>query len=339
MSYQRGLFCAIFLAAIGMIGLESSFVRAQAKSKPAIWWWSIDVKARMGGTSDWDKARKIGIEVYKDENSGNLIYISETGHTAVVPAGATAKPAAPKGASWLWGLNLKARMGGNADFDKARKYGIEVFKDEQNGHLIYLCETGAFAVIAGGNVAKPDVSKTPTWMWDTDIKVRPAGIADWDKSRNFGNEVFKDENAGNLVYINETGAIAVIPAGKTTKPEKSKPALWMWDLDLKARPGGIDDWNKARKYGTEVYKDDNGGNLIYLSETGSLAVLSAGAVTKPTATKKPNWLFDLDLKARPAGVDDWDKSRKFGNEIYKDEYANNLVFLCETGFIAVIPAK
>jgi hypothetical protein len=32
------------------------------------------------------KTKKIGVEVYRDENNGNLIYVSETGSISVVPA-------------------------------------------------------------------------------------------------------------------------------------------------------------------------------------------------------------------------------------------------------------
>jgi hypothetical protein len=54
----------------------------------------------------------------------------------------------PKKPSWLHGMNLRSRKGTEADFnDKTQKFGVEVFKDENNGNLIYISETGSIAVV------------------------------------------------------------------------------------------------------------------------------------------------------------------------------------------------
>ena len=37
--------------------------------------------------------------------------------------------------------------GGEKEFEKAKKYGIEVFEDNRTGNLIFLSETGAIAVL------------------------------------------------------------------------------------------------------------------------------------------------------------------------------------------------
>jgi hypothetical protein len=44
------------------------------------------------------------------------------------------------------GWNIKARQP-DADWDTAKKYGVEVFKDEKNNNLIYITETGSIAVV------------------------------------------------------------------------------------------------------------------------------------------------------------------------------------------------
>lgn len=55
---------------------------------------------------------------------------------------------------------------------------------------------------------------------------------------------------------------------------KVKAPLWLHGMNLKARNSMQDDFNKdTKKYGIEVYKDENNGNLIYISETGSIAVV------------------------------------------------------------------
>ena len=46
-----------------------------------------------------------------------------------------------------------------------------------------------------------------------ELRVRKASEADFTKdTEKYGIEVFKDENTGNLVYISESGSIAVVPA-------------------------------------------------------------------------------------------------------------------------------
>jgi hypothetical protein len=51
---------------------------------------------------------------------------------------------------WLHGMNLKSRTSKEDDFNKdTKKYGIEVFRDENNGNLIYISETGSIAVVPG----------------------------------------------------------------------------------------------------------------------------------------------------------------------------------------------
>ena len=52
-----------------------------------------------------------------------------------------------KGVSWKGAMNLRARKGGEKDFEKAKKYGIEVFEDNRNGNLIFISETGSIAVM------------------------------------------------------------------------------------------------------------------------------------------------------------------------------------------------
>jgi hypothetical protein len=55
--------------------------------------------------------------------------------------------------------------------------------------------------------------------------------------------------------------------------QPAKDPVWLHGLDLKARKGGEKEFKDARKYGVEVFKDDNNGNLVYISETGSIAVV------------------------------------------------------------------
>jgi hypothetical protein len=57
--------------------------------------------------------------------------------------------------------------------------------------------------------------KAPQWLHGFSVKARSANEADFtDKTKRIGIEVFKDENTGNLVYVSDTGSIAVTPAAK-----------------------------------------------------------------------------------------------------------------------------
>lgn len=59
-----------------------------------------------------------------------------------------AQDAAVKGPKWLYGLSARVRAGNEADFNKdTKKYGFEVYRDENNNNLIYVSETGAIAVV------------------------------------------------------------------------------------------------------------------------------------------------------------------------------------------------
>jgi hypothetical protein len=76
-----GLVCFL----LGCLVTQSVFVHAQpATSKEPYWLHGLDLKVRKAGESEWKDAKKFGIEVFRDENNGNLVYISETGSISVV---------------------------------------------------------------------------------------------------------------------------------------------------------------------------------------------------------------------------------------------------------------
>ena len=53
-----------------------------------------------------------------------------------------------KAPTWLHGFNVKSRKSSEYDFNKdTKKFGVEVWKDEENGNIIYVSETGSIAVV------------------------------------------------------------------------------------------------------------------------------------------------------------------------------------------------
>jgi hypothetical protein len=174
----------------------------------------MDLKVRKAGDLDWDKAKKFGVEVFRDENNGNLVYISETGHYAVAPGKLTTKDDTGKGPNWQHGLELSARKHGEREFGKdTKKYGLEVFLDENNGNLLYICETGALAVVPGkfAKATEGGKTKAPELKHAMDLQVRKAGQKEFTKDGpKFGVEVYSDENNGMVIYLSETGDLAVV---------------------------------------------------------------------------------------------------------------------------------
>jgi hypothetical protein len=62
-----------------------AFVHAQEAPKGPKWTHGLDLKVRKGGEAEFSKdTKKIGIEVFRDENNNNLIYVSDTGSIAVI---------------------------------------------------------------------------------------------------------------------------------------------------------------------------------------------------------------------------------------------------------------
>ena len=85
---------------------------------------------------------------YRDDNSNCLVYISETGGLAVVPAAGLQAPKEVKSPDWLHGMSCGTRKVGEKDFTKdTKKYGVEVFKDAHTGHTVYASETASLAIV------------------------------------------------------------------------------------------------------------------------------------------------------------------------------------------------
>src|SRR5262245_13825593 len=62
---------------------------------------------------------------------------------------AAAPAAAPKAPTWQYGMTLKSRKLDEGEFtDATKKYGIEVYKDENTGSMIYISEAGSIAVVS-----------------------------------------------------------------------------------------------------------------------------------------------------------------------------------------------
>ena len=276
---------AIYLSETGSVSVMGSkqFKAGDGKGKEPLWQHGLTLSARPVGAKDWDKAKKVGIEVFKDENNGGLVYITEDGDVeAVASRYATAtdkgKPKSPK---WKHAMDLKVRKAGEKDFTKdTKKVAIEVYLDENSGNLVYLTDAGSIAVASDKLSSQKETGKGPDWQHGLELKVRKAGEKDFTKdTKTYGIEVFLDGNTGNLIYVCETGGIAVVP-GKFAKlsDNKSKAPELKHSMDLSVRKAGQKEFAKGdKKFGIEVYADENNGNLIYIVENGEMSVVSPKA--------------------------------------------------------------
>src|SRR4051812_45244297 len=157
------------------------FVRAQDnKVKAPDWKHGMELRVRKAGEADFTKdTKKYGLEAFRDETGGNLIYISEAGGLAVLPGGS--RPGdQPKTPAWKQAMELSVSKAGEAKFTKdTKKFGVEVFKDDNNGALVYVCETGSIAAVPGGNAPPSPMAKAPDWKHGMEVKVRKAGETDF----------------------------------------------------------------------------------------------------------------------------------------------------------------
>ena len=310
----------------------------------------LELRMRRAGEPDFnDKTKKVGVEFFLDGAGGNGVYIGDAGDLATVAA----KLVAPEGAKvkapeWSHGMELRARKAGEKEFTKdTRKYGIEVFVDENNGDYIYLCETGAMDAYSG-KVGAPRAGKeikAPEWKNAMELRVRKAGEPDFnDKTKKIGVEVFQDANNGNIVYISETGSIAVLPAKLVKMDETKRVPDWTHGMELAVRKADEKEFSKdTKRYGVEVFHDAFAGSVLYVSETGAIACVSAGLSGLPesgTKVKGPEWQRAMTLDCRAPGEKDFTKATKrYGVEVFLDPNTGNTVYISETGSLSVVPPK
>ena len=69
-------------------------------------------------------------------------------------------------------------------------------------------------------------------------------------------------------------------------------------------------------------------------------VYGEGAEVQGAQVKGPKWQYGLSVRVRQGAENDFTKdTKRFGLEVYRDENTNNLIYMSETGSIAVVPAK
>jgi hypothetical protein len=242
--------------------------------KTAKWLTAHDLSTRKADEPEFNQnTKKYGVEVFRDLGTNHLLYACETASIAFaeIPTGLVTD----RGPKWHHALVPKVRAPEQLSFDSAKKFGMEVFKDENTGGLMYITEKGGLTTGQAPKEA-PDPKKIipPETAYGLVLRVRGAEEPDFtEKTRRFGVEVFRDPNAGGqLFYISEAGYVATAPKPGDFPPD-AKGVTWKSAMVLSARKGGEKAFEKARKFGIEVFEDNRTGNQIFICETGAIAVL------------------------------------------------------------------
>lgn len=329
------------LSLLVLAGLLGSFVVAQ-ETKGISWKHGLGFQVRKPGENAFTPdTTRYGAEVFLDKDLDKAVYIAETASLGVGTANKLGDGSDVKPPLLSHGLEVRVRPVGEASFDKdPKRFSLEVFRDVNSDNLVYICNSGWLAVTPANEHKAPDKVKDPAWSHGLELKVRKAGDKEFDdKTQKVSLEVYKDENTNLLLYVSDSGQIAVVPAGAVTKPTEVKSPLWFHAFEAKVRAAKEEKFSKDTKaFGVEVYKDENANTLIYVTEKGGIAVVPAGNVAKPTGSKEPTWQLGRAFRVRKAKEADFnDQTQRHGAEVYKDENTGNLVYLTESGAIAVVP--
>jgi hypothetical protein len=325
--------------AAGLAVLAGGFSPAQDKDKKDAapkWVDSYDLISRPGGKRDFNPSTpRVGVEFFQDEATGARIAITQAGAIAV----SAAKPAGDRKMPWLTGVDLSVRKAGEAEFtQKTAKFGVEVFSDAAAGQLVYLCQSGA---IAFAPAPKQGSDKGPKFHHGLTPKVRNADQTEFTDARQFGVEAYTDQGHDALLYVTETGGLAAAPAAPPlAEGEKVKRPVPVDAFLLKVRKANeVDFSDKTKKVPVEVFEDPNANTLLYITETGSIAVVPKPAKYNnvPEGQAAPPLVRSANLTARKAGEKDFAKAHKYGVEVFKDLRTGNLIFVTDTGSIAVLP--
>lgn len=265
----------MYVTETGSIALAPGFenLTLPVTAKGPIHITGLDLPARKAGEKEFTNKTKVHcLEVFRDPNTDNIVYITSEGRIAAAPAkGKVGGNAAPK---WVHSVDLNVRKGGVKEWKDAQKIGLEIYRDSNTGNLIYISDSGSLAVIPEVGTTKAN-DKAPAWLHGLDLEIRKANEKTFTKETSkFGVEVFRDETNGNLIFIAETGALAVIPGDEKIKAPTAniKQPVFTHGYNVKARKFGEKDFTeRTTTYGGEVFRDDNVGAIITVSENGNIA--------------------------------------------------------------------
>ena len=97
-----------------------------------------------------------------------------------------------------------------------------------------------------------------------------------------------------------TALILSGPFAASVHAQAAPEPLWTHAFDLACRELGMGEFDKAKKFGIEAFKDVNNKMGLYISQVGSLAATNSGFqnVLKPfSPSLKPEFITGWDLES------------------------------------------
>ncbi len=150
------------------------------------------------------------MEMFHDRGTNQLLYVCESASVAL--ASAPGALVTNKGPKWNHAMEPKVRAPEQDKFENAKKFGVEVFKDENTGGLIYITEVGDRHGDEFRPTPDPKKLEAPKTQYGLVLRVRGSDEPNFtEKTKQIGVEVFEDPNSKLLFYITETGSVATAP--------------------------------------------------------------------------------------------------------------------------------
>jgi hypothetical protein len=312
---------------------------AQPPGPRLTWAYAHDIRVRPAGVEELNKAtQRVGVEFFADTKGAALVALTQSGMLAVTPLPQLGKD---RRVAQVYGMDYPVRKADEESFtpDTAR-IGVEVLKDGASGKLVYLTEKGAVSLADYPPAVLTD--KPRKWHHVQVFKVRKPDESEFTKdTKKVNAEVYRDENTGLLVYLTEAGGVAVAPApDQPPAPDAVKKPKPLYGLSLPVRGSADTAVTKdTKKVGVEVYKDENTGGLVYVTEAGGIAYAPAPATVKVSQGVTWTAAYTVRLRARAGGVDDPAQAKAFGVEVLTDNNTGYTVFVSDAGGIAVLAKK
>jgi hypothetical protein len=291
----------------------------------------------VGAPNDPAKARVFQVQTFLDSERNNWIFLSETGSIAVVPK---TKEVNRNGArKSIHFAELAARKPGEVRTtpDAIQRHTISLKYDEVSDTLLYISDTGSIAAFHGP-VPTPEVKQFPH-IAGVFLQARKAGeIAIDGRTPKHNYEMFRDPMTNQIILIAPDGSLAIASGDLLDGSFKYSP--YLHGYTVKVRRTGEDRFSDAtRTLGIEATQERSFGLLVYGTERGGLVAVKGQASADPTQPLK--WVTRLQLGVRRRGeAAPLPNDGRMGSvEVYRDNNTGHLLYISETGHIAVAPRR
>jgi hypothetical protein len=239
---------------------------SDAKQTEAKWLHRLTLPVRTSDEVDvTEKTRRLGVEVYRELATGNLIYVSDAGAFAVVTPRNPPVDVKEHKPRWLERLPARVRRSGAASFRELLRCNFELYFDESTRCLIVAGENGALALLASGRSRARKLPEPLEWTHALDLKARLPTAKNFDvKTPTFGVEVYEIVGRNAWLYHTESLHVAGVPGEAPDELIQPKAPLWT---------GRVQPLGKNAAWSIESFHNPNSDHRLLITSKGALAVL------------------------------------------------------------------